>query len=106
FVHKENHAVEFALASPPGQSQPDRMKQIAAAYLKRLLQVRHNFLETIRGERLRIEQQQGEMPDNVPSFITGKNSVSFRGAQDFRSVVGEHQPQQLSEPGAIFHKMT
>src|SRR5208283_3063632 len=91
FVHKENDAVEFALASPPGQRQPDGMKQVAAAHLERLLQVRHNLLETVRGERLRLKQQQGELPENFAGGITGKDGVGFRGAQDFRGVVAEHQ---------------
>src|SRR5208282_3190018 len=31
--------------------------------------------------------------------------MSFRGAQNFRGFIGEHEPQQVCEPYAIFRKM-
>ena len=68
-VEEEDYAVEFAFADAAGKSEADGMEEIAAAEAAGFFQVSGDFLEAFRGERSGIEEQQGEMADDVAGGI-------------------------------------
>jgi len=68
-VEEEDHAVEFAFADAAGECEADGMEEVAAAQAAGFFQMSGDFLEALRGERGGIEEQQGEMADDVAGGI-------------------------------------
>ncbi len=82
FVEEEDYAVEFAFADAAGEGEANGIEEIAAADAAGFLQVCGDFLEALGGEGGGLEQEQGEMADDVAGGVTRDGGLGVGGLQD------------------------
>src|SRR5229473_3265877 len=81
-VEQQDHPVEFALAGPPRQRQPDGMKKFPAAVPQALFERRDNLLEPIRIDRRAFEHLMRQLADHLSRPFARQNRVAFGASQN------------------------
>jgi hypothetical protein len=102
FVEEEDYAVKFAFADAAGQGEANRIEEIATADPAGFLQVCGDFLKALGGKGSGLEQEQGEMADDVSGGVTRDSGLGVGGLQDSGGVVVEDGPEEIGEGGAVF----
>ena len=102
FVEEEDDAVELAFADAAGERKTNGIEEIAAADAAGFLQVCGDFLEALGGEGGGLEQEQGEMADDVAGGVTRDGGLGVGGLQDSAGVVVEDGPKEIGKGRAVF----
>ena len=102
FVEEEDYAIEFAFPNAASQGKANGIEEIAAADATGFFQVGGDFLEALGGEGNGLEQEQGEMADDVAGGEARDGGLGVGGLQDSGGVVVEYRPKEIGEGGEVF----
>jgi hypothetical protein len=99
FVEEKDYAVEFAFTRAASKREAKGMEQIATTQFEGLLQERYELFEAVGSEGCWIEEEKGELANQIARAEAGEYGVRFDGLQDLSSVVVEDEFEKFGESG-------
>jgi hypothetical protein len=101
-VEEEDDAVEFAFAGAAGEREADGMEEVAAAGFEIFLQGGDDLFEALGGEGRRVEEEKGEVTDDVAGGVAGDGGLGVGRGKDLGRVVVEDEAEEVGEGGQVF----